>query len=87
MAGLPVAQLLSIGREPGFARLDVLCPYCQRVHHHQWLGAEARFTVIAPCSTSSDLRRYRLKMYPLPPNKRPARDDNAFDEPPPNWEE
>lgn len=79
MPGLPVAQLLSVDREPGFARLDVLCPYCQRVHHHQWDGTDVRFAVTAPCSTGSSLRRYRVTM--------PGRDDHAFDEPLPNWEE
>ncbi len=61
MTGLPVAQVVSVDREPGITRLDVLCPYCHAVHHHQWLGAAARFTVNAPCSTVDDLRRYHCE--------------------------
>ncbi|BBY71619.1 hypothetical protein MPRI_38060 [Mycobacterium paraintracellulare] len=84
MTELPVAQVVSVDREPGIVRLDVLCPYCGAVHHHQWLNAAVRFTANAPCSTGADLRRYHVKMQSLSPSNR---DDNAFDDPVPNWDE
>lgn len=76
MPGLPIAQLLSLDREPGLTRLDVLCPYCNRVHHHSWSGDDTAFSVPAPCSSS---QRYRINV--------PGRDDNAIDVPVPNWTE
>ena len=76
MPGLPVAQLVSTDREPGLARYDALCPYCNRVHHHQWLGDDAAFAVTAPCDGT---QRYRVKL--------PDRDDQAINEYIPNWEE
>lgn len=84
-AGLPVAQVVSIDREPGITRLDVLCPYCNAVHHHQWLGAARRFTVQAPCSTGADLRRYHVKIHSLPTSNRDGINDNAMHEFENNW--
>lgn len=84
ITGLLVAEVVSVDREPGITRLDVLCPYCGSVHHHQWLNTAARFTVNAPCSTGADLRRYYVKMRSLPASNR---DENAFDDPVPNWDE
>jgi hypothetical protein len=76
MPPIPTAQLLGVDYEPGFARYDVLCPYCQRVHHHQWQGVDTVFAVIAPCS---GVLRYRVRMR--------RRDDQALDIPVPNWTE
>ncbi len=84
MTKLPVAQVLSVDREPGITRLDVLCPYCGAIHHHQWLSAVTRFTENAPCSSETDLRRYHVKAHSLPASNH---DDNAFDDPVPNWDE
>jgi hypothetical protein len=98
---IPVAQVLSLDSEPGLTRYDVMCPYCDRIHHHQWLGGDTAFTVLAPCSPAGSSDRYRVF---LPKNfvtrcntrslstsaLRPAavgRDDNAINEVPHLWEE
>lgn len=83
MPGLPVAQVVSVDYEPGLARYDVLCPYCNRVHHHRWFGTDTRFAVMAPCSNSA--QRYRVNMPSAPPTKRNGRDDNAIHEYENNW--
>lgn len=76
MPGTPAAQVLCVERDRGFTRYDVLCPYCHRVHHHQWLGTDTTFAVAAPCS---DALRYRMRL--------PGRDDNAMSSVEPNWTE
>lgn len=76
MPGLPVAQVLTVDREPGLTRYDVLCPYCNRVHHHQWLSTDIAFATTAPCD---GIQRYRVTL--------PGINDNAIDEPVPNWTE
>lgn len=77
MPGLPVAQVLCVDREAGLVRYDVLCPYCNAVHHHQWFGTKAAFVMTASCSTGSDARRYSVRVE--------GRDDNAMHEYENNW--
>lgn len=76
MPGLPTAQLLTVDHERGLRRCDVLCPYCNRVHHHRLPGDDAAFTATAACSRTLT---YRVAL--------PGRDDNAIDVPANNWEE
>lgn len=71
MPGLPIAQLLCVDREPGFVRYDVLCPFCNAVHHHQWIGTDTRFALTAPCSCA---RRYRVDLSGAVGAGRPKRD-------------
>ncbi|MEE3805000.1 hypothetical protein [Mycobacterium intracellulare] len=85
MTKLPVAQVLSVDREPGITRLDVLCPYCSAIHHHQWLNAAARFTVNAPCSTGADIRQYHVKAHSLQASNHDDINDNAMHEYENNW--
>lgn len=84
MTGMPEAQMLWVDREPGLTRYDVFCPYCNRVHHHSWLGTETRFSVAAPCGTG---QRYRVRLSSLQTIRPDGRDDNAMDVPVPNWTE
>lgn len=85
IAELPVAQIVSVDREPGITRLDVLCPYCGAVHHHQWLNAAVRFTVNAPCSSETDLRQYHVKVHSSPTRNHDGINDNAMHEYENNW--
>lgn len=102
MTRLPVAQLVSIDWEPGLTRYDVLCPYCNAVHHHRWLGTDTRFALTAPCSCA---RRYRVDLSGFvaagqpkrdvsqphivtpQPGGQSCRDDNAMHEYENNWTE
>ncbi len=83
MPGLSDARVLWVEREPGLVRYDVLCQYCNGIHHHQWLGADTRFSVVAPCSPA---QRYRVRLAAVLAS-RPNRDDNAINVPVPNWTE
>lgn len=78
MPGLPIAQLLSVEHEPGFARLDVLCPYCNAVHHHQWLGTDSKFrsdgsllnlTAVPRAGAKAETITLLMSQYRTGPNK------------------
>jgi hypothetical protein len=104
MVDLPDAEVFAVtlqGDRPQqcLGRVTVRCPYCTCLHAHRvFVNDTIVFTRTAPCSTETDIRRYRVDLNArVPkhgvPQSHPVyaagedRDDNAIDVPVPNWEE
>lgn len=80
-------------------KVTVKWPYCTCLHAHRVFSNDTiEFTRTAPCSTETDVRRYRVNLNARVPKREVSqshpvhavgegRDDNAFNEIEHNWTE
>lgn len=79
----PKAQLIGHhlhSSAPG--RFAVRCPHCGQIHSHRWNGGPVRYDATASCSSGREIRMYRVDL-----SGAFNPDDNAIDDPVPNWTE
>jgi hypothetical protein len=101
---LPVAAIYAVqppgdGPQQCIGRVTVRCPFCTQLHMHRVFDNDTiEFHLTAPCSSDTEVRKYRVDLNRAVPKRDVSqphpvfaagedRDDNAFDVPVPNWEE
>lgn len=92
-------QLINDGNPQCLGRVTVRCPYCSQLHAHRVFDNDRiQFSRTAPCTGDNPVLRYRVDLnaglvrrdvsHPHTVHTAGSDlDDNAFDEPVPNWTE
>jgi hypothetical protein len=96
-AAIYAVQLPGDGPQQCIGRVTVRCPFCTQLHMHRVFDNDTiEFTRTAPCSSDTEVRKYRVDLNLAVPKRNVSqphpvytagndRDDDAFNEIEPNW--